>query len=243
LLTGDLGVGKTTICRTLAEQLRRRVPVAVVPNPLLSPFDLFRLFLEDLGAISSHDSQAIAADTHLSDLYDEFVQFANGLKRTRDGAVLIIDEAHHLPATLLEPISRLSSLTIGGDQVLQVVFASQPISVHRVAMGMESLDARVVTRARLLPFGRDDCARYISHRLTIAGGADITFTSRAIDVVFGMSGGVPRLINLICERALHEAALRGSRKIEPDTIQAAASALELLRTRPRRFRWFHKRVS
>jgi hypothetical protein len=79
--------------------------------------------------------------------------------------------------------------------------------------------------------------------LTIAGGARITFAARAIDVLFAMCGGVPRLVNLIGQRALREAADRELRRIEPSAIEAAASALELLRARARRFRWFHKRVS
>jgi general secretion pathway protein A len=108
---------------------------------------------------------------------------------------------------------------------------------------MQALDQQISTRARLLPFGREDCAAYISHRLKLAGGADVGFTSRAIDVLFALSGGVPRLVNLLCERALCEAAAGRARRIEPAYIEAAASALELLRARPKRFRWFHRHVS
>ena len=76
------------------------------------------------------------------------------------------------------------------------------------------------------------------HRLTIAGGAGVTFSPRAMDVIYGLSGGVARLVNLLGERALQEAAALGSRKIEPGMIESAASALQLLRQRPKRFRWF-----
>ena len=85
---------------------------------------------------------------------------------------------------------------------------------------------------------RDECGRYVHHRLTIAGGADVMFSSRAVDVIYGLSGGVARLVNLLGERALQEAATLGSRKIEPGMIESAASALQLLRLRPKRFRWF-----
>jgi general secretion pathway protein A len=95
----------------------------------------------------------------------------------------------------------------------------------------------------LQPFGRDDCAAYVAHRLAIAGGAQVTFTPRAVDALFGLSGGLPRLVNLLCERALQEGAALGMRKIEPAAVEAAASALELLHARPRRFRWFQRRVS
>ena len=76
------------------------------------------------------------------------------------------------------------------------------------------------------------------HRLTIAGGADVTFSQQAIEVIYGLSGGVPRLVNLLAERALQEGAVLGARRIEPRMIESAASALQLLRKRPKRFRWF-----
>jgi len=108
-----------------------------------------------------------------------------------------------------------------------------------------ALDDRVSTKARLLPLGRDECAAYVAYRLTIAGGggATVSFSHRAIDVLYGLSGGVPRLVNLLCERALQEAAAADEHTVEPDGIDSAASALELLRARRRRFRWFTKRVS
>ena len=126
--------------------------------------------------------------------------------------------------------------------MFQVVLAANP--VDGAPLPIEAVDAQITTRARLLPLGREDCAAYMSHidwRLQDAPPSAVT--PRAIDVLFGLSGGVPRLMNLLCERALQEAASSGARKIEPVAIEAAASALELLRARPRRFRWFHKRVS
>jgi general secretion pathway protein A len=239
LLTGDLGVGKTTTSRTLIEQLRRRSPVAYVENPLLSPPDLLRLVLRDFGAASGE--LTVQQEPH--ELYDLFVGFVGGLKRVRDGAVLVIDEVHHMPALLIEHLNRLTALSVNGEKVLQVVLAGQPVDGDGAPLAIEAVDAKITTRARLLPFGREDCAAYVTHRLTIAGGAAVTFTPRAVDVLFGLSGGVPRLVNLICERALQEAAANEARKIEPVSIEAAASALELLRARPKRFRWFNKRVS
>jgi type II secretory pathway predicted ATPase ExeA len=243
LLMGDLGVGKTTVCRMLSDEIRRCRPVAVVPNPLMSPPNFLRLVLQDFGAISSHEARALDSAASVSELCEEFVTHLLGLERGETGVVIIIDEAHHLPTSLLEPLRRVASLTEGLGHLVQLVFAMQPPHADGAARAIESLHADVVTRARLLPLGRDDCARYVSHRLTVAGGTDVTFTPRAIDMLFSLSGGVPRLINLICERALHDAAERGSHQIAPASIEAAASSLELLRTRPRRFRWFHKRVS
>ena len=240
LLTGDLGFGKTTICRTLVEQLRRRVPVAYAANPLLSPEHLLRLILEDFGAVPDRTLHA----TNTSDeLYKTLADFLTALERVKEGAVLIVDEAHTTPPLVMEELTRLSTLSVNGEKAMQIVFAAQPPDGETNPAWMHRIDRDISTRARLLPFGREDCAEYVAHRLKIAGGARIAFTSRAIDVLFNFSGGVPRLVNLLCERALQEAAAAKSHKIEPAFVEAAASALELLRARPKRFRWFNKRVS
>jgi len=216
LLTGDLGVGKTIVCHTLFEQLRRRGPVAYLSSPLLSGPELERVLLDKFGAVALDD--------------------------VRDGAVILIDEAHTTPNPVAEVLRRLSAAATARGKVMPIVFASQPTEQH-VAAGMQSLEQQISTRARLLPLGREDCGAYVAHRLTLAGGRGLSFTSRATDVLFALSGGVPRLVNLLCERALQEGAAAQSTKIEPSFIEAAASALELIRARPKRFRWFHKHVS
>lgn len=234
LLTGDLGVGKTTTSRTLIELLRPRAPVAYVENPLLSPPDLLRLILRDFGAVS--DELTVERDTQ--ELYDLFVTFVSALTRERDGAVVVVDEAHHTPPQLVDHLTRLTALNVNGNKALQVVLAAQPADGDGLPPAIATLNGHMATRARLLALGRDDCAAYVAHRMTIAGGAAVTFTPRAIDLLFNLSGGLPRLVNLICERALREAAATDARKIEPRSIEASASGLELLRARPKRFRWF-----
>jgi general secretion pathway protein A len=238
LVTGDLGVGKTTLCRTLMAALERKSRAALVGNSLLSPEDLLRLLLQDLGAIAREEilrGRLIGATRpELRQLLDEFLM---RLKSGKDGAVLIIDEAHSLPAATVEQIVQLSSLESNREKVLQILLAGQP-SVTGGATLPRALDERLTTRAKLLPLERDECDRYVHHRLTIAGGVNVSFTTRAIDVIYGLSGGVPRLVNLLAERALQEGATMNQRRIEPAMIESAASALQLLRLRPKRFRWF-----
>lgn len=243
LVTGDLGMGKTVICRTLVEQLKRRVPVSYTANPLMSPADLLRLLLHDFGAVSPEDVRGMMSEASPHELFDHFVKFLSGMNRPREGNVLVIDEAHTIPGLLVEQLNRLTALEVDGEKAVQVVLAAQPADGEPSALGVSELDRQTATRARLLPLGREECAAYVTHRLTIAGGSAITFSARAIDVLFGLSGGVPRLVNLLCERALQETALVESRKVEPSAVEAAASALELRRARPKRFRWFKKRVS
>jgi general secretion pathway protein A len=121
--------------------------------------------------------------------------------------------------------------------VLQILLAGQPPVIGGPTLP-RALDDRLSTRAKLLPLERDESERYVHHRLTIAGGAGVTFSPKAMDVIYGLSGGVARLVNLLAERALQEAASLGSRRIEPAMIESAASALQMLRLRPKRFRWF-----
>jgi len=238
LVTGDLGVGKTTLSRTFIDVLERKTRAALVGNSLLSPEDLLRILLQGLGAIDkdevSRGRLVGATRTELQQMLNEFLLH---LRSSRDGAVLIIDEAHSLPAATVEQVVTLSSLESNRETVLQIVLAGQP-SRGGVPALPKSLDHRLGTRARLLPLERDECERYVAHRLWIAGGAGVSFSPRAMAVIYGLSGGVPRLINLLAERALQEGAAAGARRIEPTMIESAASALELLRLRPKRFRWF-----
>lgn len=242
LLLGDLGVGKTTLCRTFVQLLERKTRAALVGNSLLSPEDLLRLLLQDLGAVGREDVQAgCLVGAGRAELVGMLDQFLARLRSSKDGAVLIIDEAHSLPAATVEQIVSLAALESNRDKVLQIVLAGQPSVVGGPPLP-RALDERLATRARLLPLERDECERYVHHRLAIAGGMDVTFSTRALDVIYGLSGGVPRLVNLLCERALQEGAVLGSRQIEPGMIESAASALELLRLRPKRFRWFGTQV-
>lgn len=238
LVTGDLGVGKTTLCRTVMALLERKTRAALVGNSLLSPEDLLRLLLQDLGVIAKdevlHGRLVGATRPELRQMLDEFLV---RLRSTKDGAVLIIDEAHSLPSATVDQIVELAALESNREKVLQILLAGQP-SVTGGPTLPRALDDRLSTRAKLLPLERDECERYVSHRLTIAGGAGVTFSPRAVDVIYGLSGGVPRLVNLLAERALQEGATQNARRIEPTMIESAASALQLLRLRPKRFRWF-----
>ncbi len=241
LVIGDLGVGKTTLCRTLMESQERKSRSALVGNALLSPEDLLRLMLQDLGAIPKGDARQVRlGQAKLIDLLHQFDQFLGELQQANDGAVMIIDEAHSLPQATMEQIVEIASLESNRHKVLQFLLAGQP-AVGGGAALPRLVDDRLAVRARLLPLERDECERYVHHRLTIAGGAAVKFTAPSIEVLYALSGGVPRLVNLLCERALQEAASANSNRIEPAMIDLAAAALDLLRVRPKRFRWYGTR--
>ena len=245
LVTGDLGVGKTVICRTLIPELRRYVPVSFIANPLLTPSGLFRLLLEDFGEMSASKSPREAASGATPhQLRDRLVAFLDRSRSNGLGAVVVIDEAQTLPLSVVEHLLLLGALHHQGEQPLQLVLIGQSVLGEPSAIGVRALNAHVSTRARLTPLGRDECAGYIAHRLAVAGAEGHSiFTSSAIDLLYALSGGVPRLVNLLAERALQKAATERTHKVGPGMIDAAASALELLRGTTRRFRWFSRRVS
>ena len=238
LVTGDLGVGKTTLCRTFIDLLQRRTRAALVGNALVSPEDLLRLLLQDLGGVSKDEVRTGkltgATRPELLELLDGFLVRLRGGK---GGVVLIVDEAQSLPAATVEQVIAIASMAANLEKVLQIVLAAQPSIGGRPAVP-KALDKLLTTRARLLPLERDECDRYIAHRLEIAGGARVTFEARAVDVIYALSSGVARLVNLLCEHGLQQAAAAKSRRIEAGMIESAASAFELGRLRPKRFRWF-----
>jgi len=241
LVIGDLGVGKTTLCKTLLDLQERKSRAALVGNALLSPDDLLRLMLQDLGAMTKDEIQqgalGGASRAQLLMLFDEFLE---RLKAASDGAVLIVDEAHSLPPATKEQVMEIASLASNHDRVLQLLLAGQPALGGAPTLPSHA-DDRLSVRCRLQPLERDECERYIIHRLAIGGGNAVTFSTAAIEAIYALSGGVPRLVNLLCERALQEGATREANRIEPVMIESAAAALDLIRLRPKRFRWFATR--
>ena len=241
LVLGDLGVGKSTLCRTLLELQERKSRAALVGNALLSPDDLLRLMLQDLGALSKDElKQGVLQGAPRPQLLEMFAEFLGRLKADGDGAVMIVDEAHCLPPATKEQVIEIATLAANKDGVLQFLLAGQP-ALGGAPMLPSLADARVAIRARLLPLERDECEKYIVHRLAIGGGNAVTFSTPAIEAIYALSGGVPRLVNLLCERALQEGATREANLIEPAMIESASAALDLIRLRPKRFRWYGTR--
>jgi general secretion pathway protein A len=245
LVTGDGGVGKTVLCHALVERLRHKGPVSFVPNPLLTPGGLYRLLLEDFGAVTREDLQQLQArGSTLGDLRDRLVMFLAARHGQPEAAVIVVDEAHSMPAILGGELLSLATPDTASDHLLQIVLVGQSAPGGTNGSGISALDERVSTRTGLAALSRDECADYVAHRLRTGGSpTTVAFSRRAVDVLHDLSDGVPRLINLIAERALQESGRARSHTIEAAMVEAAAAALDLARTRPRRFRWFSKRVS
>ncbi|MCC7241663.1 MAG: AAA family ATPase [Acidobacteria bacterium] len=234
LLTGDLGTGKSTLCRALARTFQRDTRVSYVTNALLSPDELLVRLCQDLGAVPLGET----GDLDESGTADPGQQLAS-LLRNRAGRppLVLIDEAHLLPRLTVDSVLGLAALEADGRPLVQIVLAAQPPALGSPTLP-RAIEDSVVHRARLTPLDRDECGPYIQHRFHVAGGGPIGIGARTVDVLFALSGGIPRLVNLLCERALQEAAAVGIRRLEPSMFETAASALELQRLRARRFRWF-----
>jgi general secretion pathway protein A len=240
LVTGDMGLGKTTLCSTLSNVLGRRHRVAFVGNPLASPEALVRLLLQDLGVVARAEVwSGRLADASRTEMLRWLDAFLLRLGSNRESAVVIIDDAHNLPAATADEVSALLGLHSNRDRALQVVLSAESLR-RGVPAVAASLEQAISTRARLMALDRDEIDRYVAHRLVVAGAFTATLSPSAVEVLYNLSGGVPRLLNLLCERALQDSAASGSLRVEAGTIETAAAALELLRPRQKRFRWYDK---
>jgi type II secretory pathway predicted ATPase ExeA len=223
VLTGDIGTGKTTLCRAVLQNLDRKTFSAFVPDPFASREDLLKVVLMDFGVLSVDDLTSgrlqNASRTELSYLLYEFLDSLGPLQAF---AVVVIDEAQNLSLPLLEEI-RILSDSDGRERQLQVVLVGQLELREKLRLPeMRQVDQRVSVHCHLAPLGADDVAGYVAHRLQTAGGSPdrIQFSREAIEIVYRASGGVPRLINRICDRALAQGHLRRIGTISREMIEA-----------------------
>src|SRR5947207_14197912 len=244
VITGDIGTGKTTICRALLEQIDRTTFTALVLNPFLSEEDLLKRILQDFGVISREEGKAgRLAGVSKQDLIDVLYDFLLSLIPLKASAVLIIDEAQHLPLRVLEQIRILSNLETDKEKLLQIILVGQ-LDLQAVlrSPGLRQLDQRISIRYELKPLDRDAVAAYVAHRLTIAGGsAAVAVAPKATNVVHRLSGGIPRLINLICDRALLAGFSLRANRITPGMVLHAAESLDLETRRTLPFKWVKRR--
>ena len=230
VVTGDIGTGKTTLCRAVLDQLDRRTFTALVLNPFLSEEDLLRVILQDFGVVSRDEiKRGRLAGVSKQELIETLNEFLLSLLPLGAGALLIIDEAQNLPLQTLEQIRILSNLETDKEKLLQIVLVGQPnLKDLLKSPALRQLDQRISIRFELKPLTSEETAAYVSHRLTIAGGGSIVhFAPRAMGVVYRFSGGIPRLINLLCDRSLLGAFGERTNRVTHDMVRAAASSLEL----------------
>ena len=245
VITGDIGTGKTTLCRALLEEIDRTTYTALVLNPFLSEEDLIKRVLQDFGIVAPDDvKRGALGRASKQELIDALYDFLLSLVPLKASAVLIIDEAQNLPLSVLEQVRMLSNLETDKEKLLQIILVGQlNLQTLLRAPELRQLDQRVSIRYQLEPLDRDGVAGYVAHRLAIAGGSGaVGFTSRALEAVHRLTGGIPRLINLICDRALLSGFSVRTNRITPEMVAHAADSLEV-QPASLRFAWAGRRVS
>jgi len=219
VVTGDIGVGKTTVCRALLRRLPERFATALVVNTLLTEKELLRTVLEDFGAP--------VPDGTRKDLLDALNRFLLAAAEAGRRPVLIIDEAQNLAPSLLEQVRLLSNLETEKRKLLQIVLFGQKELQEKLRLPqLRQFDQRITVRATILPLDRRETSRYIQHRMSVAGAAGSSFLTPAAErLLHRRSCGVPRRINQLCDRALLAACVRNAARVEPGDVARAAASL------------------
>ena len=245
VVTGDIGTGKTTLCRAILDQLDRKTFTALVLNPFISEEDLLRIILQDFGVVSRDEiKRGRLVGVSKQELIDTLNEFLLSLLPLRAGALLIIDEAQNLPRQVLEQIRILSNLETDKEKLLQIVLVGQ-LNLKDLLRSPElrQLDQRVSIRYELKPLTREETGAYVAHRLTIAGGGSVvSFAPKALELVHRYTAGIPRLINLVCDRALLGGFSARTNRITPQMVTVAAGGLDLAMPRSSVVGWLRRRA-
>ncbi|RPH50430.1 MAG: ATPase [Desulfobacteraceae bacterium] len=218
MISGDIGTGKTTICRTMLAALHESVETALIFNTAVSDVELLETIIKEFGI-------SVFCETRTKKVYvdilNEFLlaNFAQG-----KNAVLIIDEAQNLSHGVLEQIRMLSNLETEREKLLQIVLIGQPeLKATLTLPALRQLNERITVRYDLKPLPAHEIIHYIEHRLRVAGGPGrVRFTSGAYHLIYYFTEGIPRRINALCDRALLIAYTKNILKIDRRIIRKAA---------------------
>ena len=211
-LTGERGHGKTTMCRVLLHRLPENVDVALILNPVFSSEELLAAVCEELGV---RDAKGGSGQT-LGDALSRHLEAHARRRKT----LLIVDDAQHLGLDVVDELRRLASLESADEKLLRIILIGEPGLLEPLGRLSPSIGAGY----HLLPLAEPETCAYVRHRLSIAGGAYDLFDVEALRDVHHLSGGVPHVINTICDRALLSAAAQQRRGVDRLTVRAAARA-------------------
>jgi general secretion pathway protein A len=231
VITGEIGTGKTVLCRSLLETFHEaRTFLSVILDPLLGVDDLLYQVLGDFGitARNARTSHAPLPDATRHQLVTTLQQFLASLIPLNAHAVIMVDEAQHLTAPVLEQIRLLSNFETDRAKLLQIVLVGQPnLETLLRQPEMRQLDQRVARRIQLHPLSEMEVQDYIERRLAVASAPTVPFTASAMRTVHAISNGIPRVVNTVCDRALDIGCERQLRTLDDDVVRAAAERLKL----------------
>ena len=232
LLTGEVGTGKTTVCRSLLEQLPENTDVAFILNPLLDATELLESICDELAIAYIEDATSLR--TLSAALYNFLLENHAKGRNT----VLLIDEAQNLDIKVLELIRLLTNLETDTKKLLQIVFIGQPeLNALLAKPELRQLAQRITARFHINPLNEIETQGYIKHRLKVAGLADSVglFPTALMSDVYKRTGGIPRLINLLCDRMLLGAYAENQRRLDSKKLKQAANEVLTLAPKPRGF--------
>ena len=216
-LTGEVGTGKTTIIRTLLSQRLDNVDVAMIHNPRQSEREFVQSICDEFGV--AYDQR----DPTLKTLVDALNAWLIERHQAGRRSVLIIDEAQQLAPDVLEQVRLLTNLETSKEKLLRIMLVGQPELAELLArQDLRQLAQRITARYHLTPLSVEETSEYIAHRLQVAGGAKDLFTPAAIKLIHKQAGGIPRLINVLSDRALLGAYAQSVRQVSPELVAQAA---------------------
>ena len=224
LVVGEPGTGKTLFCRTLLSRLSGRHPICVVVDPCVRIEELLFQMLQDFGVV--HGARPDRVSRH--DLVAALHRFLASLIPLNTTAILVIDEAQHLDPAVLEQLRLLSNCESDRAKLLQIILVGTP-ALEGVCRSddVHHLDQRIARRCHLSPLNREEVLEYIESRLMVASLPADEFTGPAVSAIASISGGIPRTVNLLCERSLDLARRRGVSPINTLIVRRAAKQLEI----------------
>lgn len=219
-ITGEIGAGKTTLCRALLNQLDQNTKSAFLFNSTLPELQLFQTMLEDFGLVVEKKTKS-AMQRQLNNFLIEELYKNNNV-------VLIIDEAQNLKVSILEEIRMLSNLETEKEKLFQIILVGQPELKKKLnSPSLRQLRQRIGVRFHITPLERDEVDQYIYHRLRIAGSTgQIIFTQDALDSIYRYSGGIPRLVNMVCDKALLAAYVMETHEVSLPIIEKGIHEIE-----------------
>src|SRR6516225_848597 len=218
-LTGEVGTGKTTIVRSLLAQTPKNAEIALILNPKMTAPEFLLTICEELG-IGIPDAAA-ASLKNLVAILSEYLLRAHAAGRR---VVLVVDEAQNLLPEVLEQVRLLTNLETNTQKLLQIILIGQPELRELLARNeLRQLAQRVTGRYHLNPLSREETSAYVRHRLRVAGATSDIFAPQALNAVFSLSQGVPRVINVICDRALLGAYSLDRHRVTASLVRSAAA--------------------
>jgi general secretion pathway protein A len=215
-LTGEVGTGKTTLCRILLNKVSENIRTAFILNPSFSQLQLLQLITKDLGIKCSKSTKL--------DLISALNDFLIHETSVGNNVAVIIDEAQNLNIDQLEQIRLLSNLETEKFKLLQIILVGQPELLENLKKpALRQLNSRISVRYHIQPLAKSDVKAYIEHRLKVAGASEkLKFTDEAVEAVYHYSQGTPRLINILCEHALLAGFVNEIYKIDGNIIKTCA---------------------